>query len=68
MASTTDEASSSTTGSNPSTPAPAVIRHAYVNHSITGEKQTAKCASCGSVISEKRGLPPALLGRFLELY
>jgi hypothetical protein len=51
-----------------STPAPAVIRHAYVNHSITGEKQTAKCASCGSVISEKRGLPPALLGRFLELY
>jgi len=57
MASTTDEASSSTTGSNPSssTPAPAVIRHAYVNHSITGEKQTAKCASCGSVISEKKG-------------
>lgn len=34
---------------------PGVIRHAYGSYTITGEKQTAKCNSCGFVISEKKG-------------
>jgi hypothetical protein len=57
MASNNKEASvastTCSTGSNPSTPT--VIRHAYVNHSITGEKKTAKYAPFGSLVSEKKG-------------
>ena len=63
-ASASISATTGTAGSGSST-VPAVIRHAYGNHKVTGDKQTAKCNLCGSTISEKKGITSSFTRKVL---